>query len=317
MSSTDQVNFALRQNKSIERLIAFSGIQKLVTTMDVGSPVYVGLGSVWFVDFQLAHRLLRCTKMVSIEHDDIVFVRAKFNRPWRTVDVRHGWSRDVMPDLLVETKYANESWIVWLDIDSAVDEGHIEEVKQLAIDLPDNSILLTTFKAVDSTYGRPAERNSRLKAMFGEAVEDEPFRSSREAQDQRRMMEVLSQAMLDAVESAVTKSGRRGGIVQAFRLMYKDAMPMVTVGWALPSMSTAPQTAELVANASWESIDPEPIITPPLTHRELLALQTRMPSPRSLSESAVRRLGFALDDGARASYSKHYLRYPRYAELTS
>lgn len=317
MSSTDQINFALRQNKAIERQIAFEGIQQLLNAMSVRNAVYVGLGSVWFVDFLLAHRMLGCTKMVSIEQDEIVYRRAKFNRPWRTVDVRHGWSSAVIPDLLREPAYVDRPWIVWLDIDSAVDEGHIAEIRSLAVDLPPDSLLLTTFKAVDSTYGTPADRNARLKSLFGDAIDDKPFATSAEAKDQQRMMAVLSQAMLDSVVSSTMKSGRVGGIIPAFRLMYKDAMPMITVGWALPSSAKSAEVRAIVGVSSWSATDTEPIITPPLTHKELLALQTRMPSTRPLSEAAVSRLGFALDIGARTSYSKHYLRYPWYAELSS
>lgn len=316
MSSTDQVNFALRQNKAIERQIAFEGLQSLTHAMAAEGPVYVGLGSVWFIDFQLAHRMLGSTKMVSVEHDDVVFKRAKFNRPWRTVDVRFGWSHQVIPSVLREQKYANKPWVVWLDIDGAVDEAFLQELRDLAVDLPENSTLLTTFKAVDSTYGRPADRNERLKTIFGDAIDDHPFGSSREAKDQQKMMTVLSQATLDTVESTVLKSGRLGGAVPSFRLMYKDAMPMVTVGWALPALDKLRAVQALVQDPSWAAIDSDPIMTPPLTHRELLALQSKMPSTQPLSEAAVTRLGFALDEDARSSYRKHYLRYPRYAQIS-
>jgi len=218
---------------------------------------------------------------------------------------------------LTEPKYSRSSWVVWLDIDRALDESHLDELRTLATDLPPNSVLLTTFSAADSTYGRPNERNDRLRDIFGEAIDEKPFVSSAEARDQLKMMRVLSQATLDAVEASVIQSGRSGGIVPAFRLMYKDAMPMVTVGWALPSPEMRASVRDRVGHSSWDARDDEPIITPPLTHKEILALQTRMPADRPLTAAAVRRLGFALPDGARASYSKHYLRYPIYAQLTS
>lgn len=283
--------------------------------MGIERPIYVGLGSIWFADFQLAHRLLKARRMVSIEQDEIIFQRAKFNRPWRTVDVRNGWSNAVLPDLLNEQMYGNAPWVVWLDIDRAIDEDHLEELQQLAVDLPENSVLLTTFTAVDTTYGQPADRNARLKDIFGEAIEDRPFASAKEAREQTRMMSVLSQATLDAVVSHTLKSGRKGGVVPCARLMYKDGMPMVTVGWALPTQTNLAAVRRLVARPSWSAMDDDPIITPPLTHKEILALQARMPSSRPLSEASVRRLGFALPDDARTSYSKHYLRYPVYSQL--
>ena len=92
MSSTGAVNFSVRQNKAIERLLAFESLRRLLMLNDDLDYVYVGLGSVWFVDFDMAHRELSIDTMISIEADDVVFRRAEFNKPFRTVEVIHGLS---------------------------------------------------------------------------------------------------------------------------------------------------------------------------------------------------------------------------------
>ena len=100
MSSTNYVDFSLRQNKSIERLIVFDGLRRIIDTCALEDLIYIGLGSVWFTDFILAHRNLGIETMFSIEQDDIVFKRAEFNKPYRTLEVIHGESQDVVPELL-------------------------------------------------------------------------------------------------------------------------------------------------------------------------------------------------------------------------
>jgi hypothetical protein len=72
----------------------------------------------------------------------------------------------------------------------------------------------------------------------------------------------------------------------------------------------------LVASSDWLAHDDEPIITPPLTFKEILALQSLMPTAGSLpTTDDVKGLGFELENDAIRSYARHYLRYPRFAQL--
>src|SRR3954470_6008578 len=123
MKSTNYVDFSIRQNKTIERGIVFMGLSRLRRALDGMEFVYVGLGSVWFVDFDLAHRELGIETMVSIEADDVLYERARFNKPYRTVEVVRGYSYDVIPLLLSDrADLTSHPWIVWLDYDEAMDE---------------------------------------------------------------------------------------------------------------------------------------------------------------------------------------------------
>lgn len=54
MRSTNVVNFSVRQNKVIERALVFDGLRRLLQHYPDTDLIYVGLGSIWFVDFDLA-----------------------------------------------------------------------------------------------------------------------------------------------------------------------------------------------------------------------------------------------------------------------
>ena len=92
MASFTTVNYSLRPSKSIQRSLVFEAVQILQGTLDLNEMVYIGFGSIWFTDFQMAHKLLNVTDMVSIEADAIGYSRAVFNQPYRTVCVRNGSS---------------------------------------------------------------------------------------------------------------------------------------------------------------------------------------------------------------------------------
>ena len=99
MASFDVVNYSLRPSKAIQRRLVFEGIRKLQLSLGLDRLLYVGLGSVWFADFTLAHQLLDVRDMISLEENEIGFSRARFNAPYATVQVRHGstspdYSRD-------------------------------------------------------------------------------------------------------------------------------------------------------------------------------------------------------------------------------
>jgi hypothetical protein len=317
MSSTSFVDFSVRQNKAIERSIVFGCLQELARKMELENPVYVGFGSVWFVDFIQAHRHLAVDTMISIESDEIIFNRAKFNKPFRTVEVYQGFSSSVIPELLHNEQYAGRPWIVWLDYDSALDEDKLAELQYLIQELPENSILLTTFTASSRYYGKKdSKREEFLRGLLGDALVDSPFPDAESLKNVAVQMKVLSQSALDFLVAAGLQGGRAGGAFPAFRLMYQDGSPMVTVGVALTSGATSTPVEELIGSAGWRGEIDQPISTPPLTAREMNALQAALPTQAPLTRADVREMGFDLLDDQIASFTRHYLEYPSFVQVT-
>src|SRR5690242_14750990 len=120
MASFNRVNFSLRPSKSIQRSLVFEGVRRLQECMELDEIVYVGFGSIWFADFQIAHKLLHIRDMISIEADEIAFKRAEFNQPFASVKVIRGLSYDVLPTLYTDSRLMLNPWLIWLDYTNAL-----------------------------------------------------------------------------------------------------------------------------------------------------------------------------------------------------
>lgn len=314
MSSTNIVNFSLRQNKSIERAIVFDGLMKLGSIINMKQAVYVGLGSVWFADFILAHRLLGIETMISMEDDPVTYKRARYNIPYRTVEVIEGQSRAVIPELLQRAELRDLPWIVWLDYDEALLEDRRDELSDLVPALPRDSVLITTFNAHGASYNRqPAGRPERIHELFGSAA---PERISvADTRDRDQTMRILAATVTDFLVGVGVMSGAAGGFVPAFRLMYVDNAPMVTVGGVLPSAASAEGIEAVVSDAAWPGVLSEVVSPPPLTAKEVQALQALLPNPESITRAEVQAIGFDLEEDHIGFFADHYLRYPQFAQL--
>ncbi len=314
MSSTNTINFSLRQNKAIERHIVFDALQQGSQFLG-NNPVYVGLGSVWFQDFQLAYRNLKCSTLVSIEHDDGIFKRAEFNRPFKNIDIRHGWTHEIIPELLEEEPLANRSWIVWLDYDAPMTNSRIEELENLVTNLPASSALLTTFNANPKRYAEdPEDRERALERLFGKHIA--PSSGERVALKNPDFMQLVAKYTLDRLRSHSLASGSDIRFVPAMRLLYRDSENMVTIGGFLPKKAQLADCESLVDGVDWCGVEDELIHSQPLTLREIQALNRLLPMEGPLTAEAMEELGFVLDEPQLKLFQRHNLRYPIYAELT-
>lgn len=312
-SSSLTINFSLRQNKAIERAIAFDALS--TGRHFIGdNPVYVGLGSLWFQDFQMAHRILGVETMVSIEGDEAIFKRADFNRPFRTIEVVHGYSNVVVPELLERADISARPWIAWLDYDRYLTDERLDELSALVMNANQGSVLLTTFNANPENYGNDTDAR-RLAATELLGTDYVAAELPDEAFDGARLMRTLADGVLAYLAGLAIREGREGPFLPAVRLLYRDSTYMATVGGFLPRPEDADLCEAMVADGDWCGFEDAIIETHPLTLRELLALSRLMPSPQPLDTADVAALGFELDEEQIRFYEKHYGRYPAYAEL--
>lgn len=314
MASFDVVNYSLRPNKSIQRLLVFDGIRKLKSRLELTNMVYIGLGSIWFTDFVVAHKLLGIKDMISMESDEIGYRRAVFNKPFATVDVRRGHSSQLLADLFEDDKFRKCPWVVWLDYDSYFNEEMIADIRSTMERSPENTVLLVTFNGAEFNYGRPHERADRLRNLFGAVVPDDLIKSNCKG---KKMQETLANLTMDFMKSIVAESSREGGFKPAFRIIYKDTIPMVTVGGFMPS-KTKSELAKSVINAeTWKGCPTEHIVAPLLTIREATTLQSLLPSASDLSREIVKDNGFDLQSEQIKAFQRYYKEYPLFAQIVS
>lgn len=312
MPSFDKINYSLRPSKTIERALAFEGTQQLRTAMNLIDPVYIGFGSIWFTDFQIAHKLLGIRDLISIEGDAIGYARACFNAPYKTVRVRNQLSSDALPDLYADGSINSRPWIVWLDYDDILTQIAVDDIRSVIENAPTNSLLLVTLDVSEDDYGKPKDRRELLKSLLGTVVDDE---LEREDFDER-LPETIGSLLTGFMTSAAVASGRPGGFVPAFDMVYRDTATMLTVGGVLPTVGTVPAVREVVGSPAWPGIVRQRILAPHLTVKEAATLQAELPSARRLTRAKVRRLGFDLADEQLAAFERYYRYFPSFAQVS-
>ena len=287
MASFEVVNYSVRPSKSIQRQVVFDGVRTLHSALGVERSVYVGLGSIWFTDFIIAHKLLHIVDMVSIESHELGFRRAEFNAPYASVRVRKGRSVDVLPTLYDDETLSHRPWVIWLDYDAEYSEDVADDVRSVVENAPADTVFVVTFNANERKYGRPRQRPERIRQLFGDGVSDELRQTDCEG---KAMQDTLGRLCLDFMKSTAVDGGRQGGFVSAFRMAYRDTATMVTVGGVIAPRN-AGKVSGVVEGRGWRCFPREQIVAPHLTIREALTLQSLLPGSERLTRETVRSLG--------------------------
>lgn len=314
MASFDSVNYSLRPSKSIQRQLVFDGVRTLQGRIDLGRMIYVGLGSIWFTDFVLAHKHLGIEKMFSIEADEIGYARASFNAPFATIDVHSGLSDDILPEMLADAALKDRPWFIWMDYDGPCSEGVIGDARNIIDGAPENSIFVLTFNAHEMSYGHAGDRHERMRDLFGDSVPDDLAKRSLKGD---RFQETIARLTADFLLSYTAEIAREGGFLPSFRLIYKDTSPMVSVGGILTSAENRSAFEALVGDPQWRCLPEEPIIAPNLTLKEAVMIQALLPRIGNLSRDDIRALGFDLEDAQIRAFQNYYQQYPSFAQILS
>jgi len=314
MASFNMVNYSLRPSKSIQRQLVFDGVRYLQTELDLEHMIYVGFGSIWFTDFVMAHKLLGIRDMVSIEANEIGYRRALFNVPFATVTVKEGYSGTVLPQMFADTSLRDRPWLVWLDYDYELNEAVREDLKSIIENAPANSILLCTINGLDRKYGQAQERPQRVREILGDVVPDNLVKDACKGD---AMQETLATLVLDYMTSAAAEMARPGGFVPAFRIVYQDGAPMVTVGGVLPAKGAARVASDAVGQLDWPCRPSSSIKAPHLTMREAAVLQAQLPSDQRLTSARVQELGFDLEEHELEAFETYYRQYPAFAQIVA
>lgn len=314
MSSFDAINYALRPNKAVERKIVFSGMQKLTRILDLSAYRYIGLGSLWFVDFLMAHKILGINEMTSIEQNEIGHKRSEFNRPLACIEVLKGESTLTIPTLDLDKKPA----IVWFDYDTSIGGPVLEDIGMLAPRCAANSILIATINAkrddlpAKDESGREIDHEAGLRMVAGDLV---PTPLAPKRLQSPQYPKLLCEILSNRFHSAAVNSGRTESFVKLFDLAYSDGTPMVTVGGVLASADTADAIRTLVATPEFEGVVEKTIAVPPLTMKEKMALDRLMPSVKSPTDAQMNKTGFTLKREQIDTYHRYYRHYPLFGEL--
>jgi hypothetical protein len=305
----------------VERRLVFDYLTEMTELLSLRDARYIGLGSVWFVDFVFAHKVLGITDFISIEEEPYTAIRAEYNKPYACVQVMPGETAVILPDINLEEKQL----LAWLDYDGSLDGSVLRDLALLAARAPANSLILTTVNAhrgslpSNDAAGNPyPDYEARLRAVAGDLV---PNPLPNHAVQTSGYPKLVAQLLFERAKRSARLSGRKERAIPLFSIRYKDNAPMVTVGIALVDEDMASKLAELAPRMPFPDflnadVQVE-IDVPPLTYKEKVALDQLMPRAALPSEEQLLELvGFKLKPSQIQSYAANYKHYPTFGDLT-
>lgn len=276
-----KIDYRLRPAKAVQRHMIVDVCSRLVSFASLADYQYIGLGGFEFVDFDLFHRALGVTDMVSIEVNTTDLLRYEFNRPFRTIKLLGGAASDQLPSIDLDRLS-----IVWLDYEQHLNLEVIQDVTLLCGRLMSGSALFVTMSARPDTPR--TMRRSELVARIGEertpiGVDDDSLAKWGLANVQRRVLsDIIHTSLRDRPASAQWQ--------QLLDVHYADGGNMQTMG----GLVVVPDDQERVVSARFKDMDfvrysgeePVEIRVPVLTAKERRALDEQLPleAGRQLNE---------------------------------
>lgn len=303
-----KVAYDLRPAKQIERRMLIDTLQVLLAG---GFPIreyqYTGMGSIYFFDFILFHKLLGIRRMVSAEYDLRIKRRVSFNKPFAEIDVVLGPIGDLLPRLDVDLKH-----LLWLDYDDRLHQTAVADTSFAAAVLPVGSIVLVTVD-VEPPKGTatPAAWREYYEEQAGQYFthgwSDENFALS-------QLASTNAQILFNAIGAGLAHR-RNAHFYPLFNFVYADGHRMLTVGGMIVGDTERRRLEGCdFSNSPFlrfgETDSPFQILPPKLTKKERAILDFHMPS----ADRWVPR-EFELSREEVAAYRELYRYYPAYAEL--
>jgi len=236
-SSFEKIDYRMRPAKAVERRMMAEAFLRLRAFGSIESYRYVGMGSVYFSDFSLFHNICGFESMVSIEGESDLEKqnRFKFNVPLGSIDLRFGYTNDVLPQLPWDLRT-----VVWLDYDGVLDKSVLNDLRFLAGRLTSGGLISMTLNL--TLNDEDSGDKPRLEVLRERLGGTDHIPPAILAANLLRPQEVAA-AIRDIVNNQLQEglnernAGRPAGqkLVkeQVFYFRYKDSAPMMTIGWVL------------------------------------------------------------------------------------
>lgn len=312
--SFESINYSVRPNKCVERKLIFEAFLQLSKTFNINSYRYVGMGSMWFTDFIMAHKNLGIDELVSFELEEFA-PRAIFNKPYNSIRV-HGES---VSDGISSLNWTRES-IVWLDYDSGPEGPAFTDMAYLSERIEPGSFLLVTLNA---HLGRipdrdaddnPLDRHQGLSRLIGEYA---PTKIEFRRVTKNSYPDALADSAIKCIKSSFRKSGKKGEFLPFMNFKYSDNAPMITIGgiFVNDEIINKFKSNEYISSAEHLTEKLFEINVPPLTPKERSALDSMLPSKKITENDFTKAFGFSIKQKQLDNYAQFYKLYPNYGEF--
>lgn len=261
--------YEFRPAKAAQRRMVIDTCRRLTAIAPLDEYQYVGFGGLEFIDFSQFHLALGVQDMTSIEIEAQDEARCEFNKPYESVRLLIGDSRDRLTDV-DWTKLA----IVWLDYTDQLTTRILADIEYtIRAATPGSMLIVTVNGGVSSTI---ADRLPNLRAKLGERVDASLNAGNMKgwgaAREQRRIMQQEA--------AHIGRDAHGAPIQQLFNFEYADGSKMLTWGGLISSKSLD-RLAELcrfddLPFVRREDAEPMEVRVPFLTDREMASIEHRM-----------------------------------------
>lgn len=299
--SSQSVDYRIRPAKHSERHLFADLVARLERLRPVADFRYIGMGSIYFVDFILMHRMFGIKDMLSIEDDRAIVDRCRFNAPYDCIEVVEDSVGSALPKLLEDLTPT----ILWLDYDSMLSAARLEEIRLACASLAPPSLIITS---VNVHLESKEERLAKFRERFGERD------LSRIKLPTDLNLKTFPALMWEYIDGAI-KSGvgsRSDGVIysQCLHMRYRDGAEMLTVGGLLCASPNDVKTCDFKSLPFVkEDLHPYDLRVPKLTYRERKALDALLPEgDLELAPPGLRKRDIA-------AYAELYRHAPFYVDI--
>ena len=322
------INYSVRPAKAIERRMLCAAFERLHAFQHIQDYRYIGFGSIYFSDFQLLHRELGITDMLSIEKDVSARGCFRFNRPYKCIRLKFAASSQVLPAL---------NWgrrtIVWLDYDDRLNVNILGDIATVCFRATSGSLVVISVNAHpdaepskedrdihEKETGKPFDLSDyRLhiaKELVGEKLPAGTSGADLRGQGLAKVFrEIIHNEIVEqlSIRNAMLQPEERIYYRQLFHFRYKDGAQMVTVGGILYRRADEQtltacdfDTLPFIRNGAEHCS----IKAPCLTGKEIRHLNTQLPTN---SPAKLRAAGVPLSDIQQ--YAEVYRYFPTFSEI--
>lgn len=350
--SFERIDYQLRYNKHIERKLIFRRLLEASEKINFSKFKYLGFGSIWFVDYKIAHKLLGISEMLSMERSDSAD-RARFNAPFGCIKVEAGDSGKIISSLNEE--FWSEPTMCWLDYDGCLDPSVVEDMGTLLDKAKIGSVIAISVNGSFQNY-RPRNINgnrSREKTALGQIEAMLSGIAIPQRFDERRVNragnhediaaevfpEFLSSLILLWMTHRVQKAKRQSKpgklfytdtseetelatleFMPIYNFCHKDGVEMITVGGMLIDAKKRDKYKSLFSDSlEWSTEEiglpaHERLDLIPITVPEKGILDKCLPKPKDEFITSAIENGIRVPNDNLEKYWKYYKDFPTFLE---
>lgn len=308
----DRINFNLRPNKRIERKLIAEALTCIYRYDNPRRFGYVGMGSYYFSDFIVFHRLFGIDNMVSIEADIGNIDRFHFNKPFDCIEMQFGTTHDLLSGLPI---FDQSPVICWLDYYSYLTDAVLGDIQTVLTRATRGSALVITLQA-DGFKG--PEHVDKFFSNLPEELDS--------IENKRRLSRAngVHEFMLEVIQSKIDSTIRDINVGSVdpiipkpiINIAYKDGVKMATFGWLLlnqgqlDKLNVIPQALDAPGISVPNILD---ITAPTLTFKEITHLKTILPNGVAGADFEQRAKPIKKDPALQ--FAKFYRYFPSFADV--